>query len=357
MAAGVRRGRLDLGPLRRRDFSRARVLLLCVQALGREADRGRLVLLLDHWPGLGPRFVDRTDGRPPDPPPGRMPVDVTATQVRDLVGRLGDTESPPLFYFDAGYDAIALTDTLSDVAADIVVRIRDDRVFYTDATPPAAGTVGRPRRHGDRFRLADPNTWPTPRRRVDHYRPPLRHRQGLSLARSAPQTRPPRTLGRARHPAHRGRHPDPGRGRTPAQTHQRDQEDPVALGRRTRLQPRHLLAGLPAPLRHRTHLLSSSRTPSAGGPPRCAPPNRPTAGPGPASPQPSSTPSASHGNDNANPADPRPRPKSVSTTCPNTGHPSQSTKIPNPRPRTPQRNPPRATNPPSSDQEGRLIKV
>ena len=95
-------------------------------------------------------------------PPRADAVDVTATQVRDLVGRLGDTESPPLFCFDAGYDAIALTDTLSDVAADIVVRIRDDRVFYTDATLPAAGTVGRPRRHGDRFRLADPNTWPTP---------------------------------------------------------------------------------------------------------------------------------------------------------------------------------------------------
>lgn len=95
-------------------------------------------------------------------PPRADAVDVTATQVRDLVGRLGDTECPPLFCFDAGYDAIALTDTLSDVAADIVVRIRDDRVFYTDATPPAPGTVGRPRRHGDRFRLADPNTWPTP---------------------------------------------------------------------------------------------------------------------------------------------------------------------------------------------------
>ena len=40
--------------------------------------------------------------------------------------------------------------------------IRDARVFYTDAAPPAAGTVGRPRRHGDRFSLADPNTWPTP---------------------------------------------------------------------------------------------------------------------------------------------------------------------------------------------------
>ena len=95
-------------------------------------------------------------------PPKADAVEVTATQVRDLVNRLGESECPPLFCFDAGYDAIALTDTLSDVAADIVVRIRDDRVFYTDVTPPAAGTVGRPRRHGDRFRLADPNTWPIP---------------------------------------------------------------------------------------------------------------------------------------------------------------------------------------------------
>ena len=75
------------------------------------------------------------DARPPDPPPRADAVDVTATQVRDLVGRLGDTESPPLFCFDAGYDAIALTDTLSDVAADIVVRIRDDRVITSTPTP------------------------------------------------------------------------------------------------------------------------------------------------------------------------------------------------------------------------------
>ena len=38
--------------------------------------------------------------------------------------------------------------------------IRDDRVFYTDPTPTSG--VGRPRRHGDRFGLADPNTWSTP---------------------------------------------------------------------------------------------------------------------------------------------------------------------------------------------------
>jgi hypothetical protein len=95
-------------------------------------------------------------------PPAADATEVTATQVRDLVGRLGETGSAPVFVFDAGYDPAALTDALGDVAADIVVRIRDDRVFYTDPPEPEPGTRGRPRRHGDRVKLADPGTWPEP---------------------------------------------------------------------------------------------------------------------------------------------------------------------------------------------------
>jgi len=95
-------------------------------------------------------------------PPKADTTDVTAGQVRDLVTRLGDTTQTPVFCFDAGYDAMALTHELAHVRANIVVRIRDDRVFYPDPTPPVTRTVGRPRRHGDRFKLSDPNTWPTP---------------------------------------------------------------------------------------------------------------------------------------------------------------------------------------------------
>ena len=54
-------------------------------------------------------------------PPRADAVEVTTAQVSDLVNRLGESECPPLFCFDAGYDAIALTDSLADVAADIVV--------------------------------------------------------------------------------------------------------------------------------------------------------------------------------------------------------------------------------------------
>ena len=74
-------------------------------------------------------------------------ISVTTGQIRDLVGRLGHTEQVPLFVFDAGYDAPALTDTLTGVDANIVIRIRDDRVFYTDPDN-SAGQTGRPRRHG-----------------------------------------------------------------------------------------------------------------------------------------------------------------------------------------------------------------
>jgi len=97
-------------------------------------------------------------------PPTADAVEVTATQVRDLVGRLGpdNTATKPVFAFDAGYDAIALTDALSELEAVIVVRIRDDRVFYTDPTPPGPGMVGRPPRHGHKVKLTDPNTWPEP---------------------------------------------------------------------------------------------------------------------------------------------------------------------------------------------------
>ena len=43
-----------------------------------------------------------------------------------------------------------------------MVRIRDDRVFYTDPAPTEPGTIGRPRRHGHRFSCANPATWPAP---------------------------------------------------------------------------------------------------------------------------------------------------------------------------------------------------
>src|SRR5581483_11248358 len=89
-------------------------------------------------------------------PPTADTTDATAVQVRDLVARLAGPDdntqhddtagAVPMFVFDAGYDPIALSRALADVRATIVVRIRDDRVFYPDPAPPAPGQLGRPRR-------------------------------------------------------------------------------------------------------------------------------------------------------------------------------------------------------------------
>jgi len=95
-------------------------------------------------------------------PVGADTTDATATQVRELVDLLDQDDGVPMFVFDAGYDPIGLTHELSDVDAQLLVRIRDDRVFYTDPPEPAPGTRGRPRRHGHRFKCGQPDTWPTP---------------------------------------------------------------------------------------------------------------------------------------------------------------------------------------------------
>ncbi|MEZ5085680.1 MAG: transposase [Tessaracoccus sp.] len=115
------------------------------------------------WTGQtipGPRRWTRRIG------PAADKVIATATQVREFLTRLHDPQrlvhTMPLFVFDAGYDLIALTHELAGQAATLVVRIRDDRVFYARAAPAEPGTVGRPRRHGNRFSCADPSTWPSP---------------------------------------------------------------------------------------------------------------------------------------------------------------------------------------------------
>ena len=139
----------------------------------RTADRSRLVLSVDHATGLGGRLLDRTDGRTTYPGgqrhhhrdrrPGQRPDPrLHHSRIHAQPGRDHTAAAIPIFVFDAGYDPIALTHELGDLAATIVVRIRDDRVFYTDPAPTEPGTIGRPRRHGHRFSCANPPTWPAP---------------------------------------------------------------------------------------------------------------------------------------------------------------------------------------------------
>ena len=96
-------------------------------------------------------------------PPSADTTNATIDQVRHLVGRLGNKgDDVPMFVFDAGYDPIALSVGLADTRAQTLVRISSTRVFHPDPDERAPGTIGRPRRHGARFALSEPETWTTP---------------------------------------------------------------------------------------------------------------------------------------------------------------------------------------------------
>lgn len=100
--------------------------------------------------------------------PGDNAANVTARQIRDLVARLtasgqwspGDPDI--LLVADAGYDGPRLAHVLADLPIIVLVRMRSDRVLHRPAPTPAAGTMGRPRRHGDEFAFGDPATWGEP---------------------------------------------------------------------------------------------------------------------------------------------------------------------------------------------------
>ena len=91
---------------------------------------------------------------------------VAVDQVRALLTRSIREDSRggelPLFVFDAGYNAIGLTQALGDYPAQFLVRLNSRRCFYADPPERPAGANGRPRRHGDRFVLSKSDTWPEP---------------------------------------------------------------------------------------------------------------------------------------------------------------------------------------------------
>jgi hypothetical protein len=92
-------------------------------------------------------------------------TDMAATeQVRALVKRLPELKDVPIFVFDAGYDPVKLQRGLEGCPAQILVRLHSNRVFYAEPEPPSPRPVGRPRRHGKKFDLKDPASWPQPTR-------------------------------------------------------------------------------------------------------------------------------------------------------------------------------------------------
>jgi len=105
--------------------------------------------------------------------PAQDANEVAVEQLKELLGRLPEREAVPLFVFDAGYDPVKLQRGLADhprariprariPRARILVRLHSNRSFYAAPEEVEPRPVGRPRRHGKKFALPDPETWPEP---------------------------------------------------------------------------------------------------------------------------------------------------------------------------------------------------
>jgi hypothetical protein len=88
--------------------------------------------------------------------------DVAVEQAKDLLERSSRRGAPPLFVFDAGYDPVKVQRSLEGQRAHVLVRLHSNRAFYADPEEVEKRPVGRPRRHGKKFALPDPRTWPEP---------------------------------------------------------------------------------------------------------------------------------------------------------------------------------------------------
>ncbi len=304
-------------------------------------------------------------------PVGSDTTTVTVAQVSDLTRRLHHPRicparqrphrrSDPHFVFDAGYDPIALT---HDSA------ISPRRSWSGSAmTGSSIPTPHRPSRH-DRpsppprrpVQLRDPPTWPAPDTEL-HARTPATAPCTSKPGAACTQTRRTRTVDRPRRPADRDRNRHPRRRRTPTQTHLTHQKDAVAVGVR------------PGPDRPRTcwraylrrfdieHTFRFCKNTLGWTTPDCAPPNKPTGGPGSSPP-----PTPNFGS---------PDPWSPTSDCPGKNPPNQANSPPlvsgagfddlpqpsahppthqNPAKQAPdaRKGPAEPPNPPPSDQENR----
>jgi DDE superfamily endonuclease len=90
-------------------------------------------------------------------PPDADTTTATIDQVRQTVKTLPADGEVPMFVLDAGYDPAGLSYGLADVRAQILVRIRSDRVFFTD--PPERSP--HPERAGRPAATAGVSNYPT----------------------------------------------------------------------------------------------------------------------------------------------------------------------------------------------------
>ena len=159
---------IDVTPLARPDAVFADEMVM-VQVRGAGGDR-----YLPGWPlsvlvGVqwgSSLWVDAIEARRLRP--GEDHAGATVAQVSDLLADLAATgkwragDPPPLVMLDAGYPATDICHSLAGQPVQVLAWLRSDRVFYADPGPRAPGQRGAPRRHGQRFALADARTHHAP---------------------------------------------------------------------------------------------------------------------------------------------------------------------------------------------------
>ena len=85
------------------------------------------------------------------------PSEKAASQLKQVCQNL---PKRPLSLWDAEYGCASFVNQTADIAADKLMRSRSNRVLY-GAPPPYTG-IGRPRIHGNKFKLNDTTSWWNP---------------------------------------------------------------------------------------------------------------------------------------------------------------------------------------------------
>ncbi len=87
--------------------------------------------------------------------PAESPVEKAAEQLRTVCALLPER---PVVLLDSEYGCARFVKATADLEADKIMRLRPNRCLW-GPPPPYCGR-GRPRIHGHKFKLSDPQTWP-----------------------------------------------------------------------------------------------------------------------------------------------------------------------------------------------------
>ena len=82
------------------------------------------------------------------------PISKAAWQIKQVCKYL---LSRPIILLDSEYGNASLLNQTAEIEADFLIRIRSNRCLYS-APPPYTGK-GRPRKHGQKFKLNEPSSW------------------------------------------------------------------------------------------------------------------------------------------------------------------------------------------------------